>query len=77
MNKSDLKMLAAILAQIEEAKETVETIRDAARETFDNRSEKWQESDKGQEASEECDRLDALCDALDSAVSEFGNFELN
>ena len=39
--------------------------------TFDNRSEKWQESEKGEEFQEKTDRMQEMLDELIDWVEEF------
>ena len=77
MKAADKKTLNAHLATIEAMFDEIDTMRTEARAAFEEKSERWQESDKGQEASEECDRLDTLADAIEAARDAFGDFELN
>lgn len=49
-----------------QAQAALEAIRDEMQEHFDERSEPWQESDRGQEAQERIDILETVLEALDS-----------
>jgi hypothetical protein len=61
MKASQLKALSVIASSIEQVKSDLETIASEAREEFDNKGEKAQESEKGQ-------ALDAAATSLESAV---------
>jgi hypothetical protein len=61
MKASQLKALSVIASSVEQVKSDLETIANEAREEFDNKGEKAQESEKGQ-------ALDAAATALESAV---------
>ncbi len=59
----------------EKQKEEIESFRDELQEDFDNKSEKWQESEKGELRQSNIDDLDgAACgigDAIDALQSVF------
>jgi hypothetical protein len=77
LNKTQLKQLAAHLAKIEEIYDEIEAMRSEAQDAFDDKSERWQEGDKGQETADQINQLESLVGAIESAKDEFGNFELN
>ena len=68
MTKKDKKQLAIILSQLEEIRETIESIKGLEEEKYDNMSEGWQESERGVAMSENIDSLDTCYSALDDAV---------
>lgn len=57
------------LDEILRVKEVLDDIKTHKEATYDNRSEKWQESEKGEAAKEEIDSLDEIVDYLESAIS--------
>jgi flagellar biosynthesis chaperone FliJ len=70
MNKTNQKELATLIGTLEEAVAAIQAIHDDEREAFDDKSEKWQESEKGEEASEALDTIQAQVDALEEIVGE-------
>lgn len=64
----------AIITKIQELKEQMDTLKETCQETWDSRSERWQESEKGEEAQDKIDNLDGLSDYLDTTESELANF---
>ena len=67
MNKSQQKRLNDIASAIELAKSDLETLKDEIEEAYDGKSEKWQESEKGQEASQEKDNIENALSELETA----------
>lgn len=63
--------LATLNAKLEEARGFASGIVDEAREEFDGKSERWQESDKGQAVSSWLDQWDEAASALDDVEIEF------
>lgn len=61
MTKSEIKVL-------EEAQDSIGAIRDKYQETFDSRSEAWQESEKADEMQELIDGLDDICTAIEDVL---------
>ena len=43
-------------------------------DTFDDRSEKWQESEKGEAFMDLTDELEGKLDEIDTAINEAGDF---
>jgi hypothetical protein len=70
MNKTNQKELATLIGTLEEAVAAIQAIHDDEQEAFDDKSEKWQESEKGEEASEALDTIQAQVDALEEIVGE-------
>ena len=68
MTKEDKKQLLIMLSQLEEIRETIESIKGLEEEKFDNMSEGWQESERGYIMSENIDSLDSCYCGLDDAV---------
>ena len=63
MNKRQKNDLKAAVAKVEEATDTFRNIAGELQEEFDGKSEKWQESDKGQE-------LEALKSDIEQAADD-------
>ena len=57
MKKNEKKLLINALGLIIESKEIVEALKEAREAYFDERSNKWQEGEKGEEFQEESDTL--------------------
>ena len=68
MTKKDKKQLAIILSQLEEIRETIDSIKGLEEEKYDNMSDGWQESERGYTMSENIDSLDTAFSGLDDAV---------
>lgn len=60
--------LDATIEILERAKGKIEDLKDSLQEVFDNRSDKWQESDKGSEAQDFIDFLDDQYNDIDSII---------
>jgi ribosome recycling factor len=73
MNKARQKIVTAARAKIEEAKADIEALRDDMQNEYDDKSERWQEGEAGQAASEELDTINAIADSIENTESEFGN----
>lgn len=59
---------------LNELSEAFEESIDRRTETFENRSEKWQESEKGEMFESETDRLQEMKDDLDDWIGEIEDF---
>lgn len=66
-----MKKIKKLLNELSEAFE--EKI-DRRTETFENRSEKWQESEKGEMFESETDRLQEMKDDIDDFICEIEDF---
>ena len=65
MNATRRKSLTKILDTLDQAKSDLESLLSEEQKDFDNRSEKWQEGEAGQEAQEKLDALQTAIDSLD------------
>ena len=68
MTKKDKKQLAIILSQLEEIRETIDSIKGLEEEKYDNMSEGLQESERGYIMLENIDSLDTAFSGIDDAV---------
>lgn len=76
MKKAQLKRIRKIQEIISGCYSDLEEIQEELQESFDNKSENWQESEKGEEAQEEIDSVEELkdnCDSLQSDIEDFLN----
>lgn len=58
-----------IYAAVVDALEYFEALKDSREDTFDKRSDVWQESEKGEEYSDDTNSLEEIIDYLESAKS--------
>lgn len=73
MKKSNVNKLQKILDNLEEYKDTLSEVLEAEQEIFDNKSEKWQESDKGEHAQNALYELEKALTSLESFYDELTN----
>jgi hypothetical protein len=73
MKTTDIKMLNASIAEAEAIIEKITRLRDTLQEQYDNKSEKWQESEKGEAANTAIEELTGALDNLESAKDSLGN----
>lgn len=71
----DNRGLMRAAAAIAEGRSMLDGIKDKLQEEFDEKSEKWQESDKGQEAQEAIELLDDLSSRLEDIESEIDSMK--
>ena len=70
MNKATVKQIDALILRLESIaiemsdQSWIESEVESLQESFDNRSEKWQESDKGSEAQEIISKLEEAMNAV-------------
>ena len=67
MTKAEIKYLQNMLEEINAQISSVEELHDKYEEEYDNRSERWQESEKGEAFYEMVENLDSLMQSLDEA----------
>lgn len=60
MTNGQKRYLGTAIKKLQEAVEIIEKVRDTQQEYYDDRSENWQDSDKGMECQDEIDTLDNL-----------------
>jgi hypothetical protein len=70
MNAAQSARLAQMLDELRSFREDAESIRNSEREAYDARSERWQESDAGQEHDQLIGGVDLVVDHLAEAISE-------
>jgi hypothetical protein len=63
---SEKTFLNKSVGDVEQMIDTLTPLRDSWLEAFDGRSEKWQESDKGEKQRERIEALDASLDTLEA-----------
>lgn len=66
------KEIAEKMSQLDALKNYFEEIKIQREESFENKSEKWQESEKGEEYSSDTDTIAEIVDSIESA---FGSCE--
>ena len=69
MNKETKDLLKEAQSQINEARATIEQIRDEQQEDFDDKSDKWKESDAATTAEEGIANLTDAADILETAIT--------
>jgi hypothetical protein len=62
--------------QIEALKTDVETLRDGTQEKYDNKSDRWRDSDAGQKIEALISVLEDCANNLESAGDDLGSIEL-
>lgn len=73
MNRRDLKKVAALRAKIGEHYEALRELAEEARANWDDRSERWQESDDGVTAEERISVVEQACDDMENALGDLDN----
>lgn len=76
MNKAQVKKIKSMVSSMQEMLSDIETIKDQLNETFDGKSDRWKESEKGEKAQEEISNIEAIdvesiIDALDEIASQY------
>ena len=69
LTQIDVQGLREVLDFIETSRPQIEDICGDLENTYESRSENWQESDRGEMMSDEIQHLQEACDDLDSAIS--------
>lgn len=75
LGRTQLKALAAFLATAEAFKSSFEDAVSAIKETYDDRPERWQESDAATEAQERIDTYETVVSSLEELIDNIGNVE--
>lgn len=68
MNKDQKEKLEAVVIRLSDDIELLEEIQNDWQEVFDERSEKWQESEKGEKWSDRIDDLSTSIEEMQSAM---------
>ena len=66
MNKSTIRDL---IKRAEELSDEIQSMSDDEQADWDERSERWQDSDRGQDAQQAIDQLAEVADSISDAVS--------
>lgn len=67
------KQVEKHMAAIEDARLFFEELAQKKQESYDNKSEKWQEGDKGQEEQENISSLEDITNSLESVHGDIEN----
>lgn len=67
MTAKQKKQLSEHLSTLEQIYADIESIKDELQETFDNKSEKWQDSEKGEEASNQLNTFDECLQSIEES----------
>ena len=73
MNKSAKKQLSKLYDEIESLREKLEQIKDQQQETYDNMSERVQESERGETLYEALDNLETAHTLIEEALENIDN----
>lgn len=63
-------IIKKMIADLQQMEEELSNLISNREETFDSRSEKWQESEKGEEYQEQTDQLGSVKGSIESAIDE-------
>jgi CRISPR/Cas system-associated protein Cas5 (RAMP superfamily) len=63
------KKVAAIMSKLEDVKIELQEMLDNGREAYENKSDKWKESDKAADDETQLDALDDIINDLESAYN--------
>lgn len=77
MKTTQIKQLEKHYEAIENAKLAIEDIKSELEDAFSEKSEKWQEGEKGEEAQDEISNLEYLIDGLDDSLSRISELTGN
>jgi uridine kinase len=69
------KTMQERLNQMEHCLNSFEELKSEMQETFDEKSEKWQESERGEIYQSQIDAIEAICDSLQEAIDNFNELE--
>ena len=77
LKKKIEEALAPLYTEAEEIENELESIQEAHQEEFDSRSEKWQESEKGQEHDVENTLLGSIVESFSAFKEDLNDEDLN
>jgi hypothetical protein len=67
------KVVAEHLANVREAFDYFTRLKEEREEQYENKSERWQESEKGEEFSNDSSTLEEACNELETAADSLEN----
>ncbi|MDD2775492.1 MAG: hypothetical protein PHU06_06025 [Gallionella sp.] len=70
MSKSKI---AKIISTLGELTAQIQELRDVEQDKFDDKSERWQEGEKGEEAQAKIDTLNEAADSLETTANELND----
>lgn len=73
MNNKQRERIREIAAAAEELVHNIAAIRDEAEEKYDGMSDRFQESEKGEQAQETIDKLTGIADAIEEQANELAD----
>lgn len=73
MKAATQKKIAKIYEHIEKELEALQTIADEMHDYYDERSEKWQESENGEAYYDEMETVDNVVSSLEDAVNDLSD----
>ena len=68
------KKIQKILGKLEEIHKELEILQEEMQDTYDNRSERWQESEKGEEYMEQIDALEDAASSVRDAIDYLSDY---
>jgi chromosome condensin MukBEF complex kleisin-like MukF subunit len=74
MNAAQRKQIERVEALLSEARCILEELRDDLQAAFDEKSERWQESERGEAAQEEIDNLENACASVEEIEGSLADF---
>jgi hypothetical protein len=70
MKAGDMKLLKKYIGDVEQMIDTLTPVRDGWQDAFDAKTERWQESDKGEKLQERINSLGSVLDNLESVKTD-------
>lgn len=74
MNKKQTKKLDDLAGQLSAIQQEVQNVLDEEQADFDGRSERWQESEKGQIAEAMINELETAIESIEAAFTSLNSF---
>lgn len=72
------KKTNSFISQLEDMKEHIEELLGKKQDSYDSKSEKWQESEKGEEMQSEISNLEELVSSIEDTIEKFNEiFEID
>lgn len=67
------KQIEKFISNIEDAKIYFEELQNTKQDSYDNKSEKWQESEKGEEMQSDIDSLEELASECENVIDKINS----